>query len=168
MDRFVKLNRQGLTLVEVMIALLVMLVVFFALMQTALVGIDANMLNTLRGEAVNAAEKRMNADVRNKPFASILTDTDSLLSVPLESGCGVSSGGCNDCPTGFPSTGKCRCSDVRSISDFKFCTNVTCTELGGDNNCATDDADNRRIDVMVGWKWKGQNYVHKITTVRKR
>jgi type II secretory pathway pseudopilin PulG len=156
MDQFAKLNRQGLTLVEVMIALMVMLLVFFALMQTALVGIDANMLNTLRSEAVNVAEVRMN-EVRTVPFASIVTDAGSL------TGC--------DCPSSAvfpPTTGQCVQRDVRSIEEFKFCSNVTCTELGGDNSCATDDADNRRIDVMVGWKWKGQNYVHRITTVRKR
>jgi len=148
MDRFVKLNRQGLSLVEVMIALVVMLVVFFALMQTALVSIDANMLNTLRSEAVNVAELRMN-EVRTVPFAAITSDTASI-----PSGC--------DCPSSAvfpPTTGNCDERDVRSITGFDFCSNVTSTALG---------ADNRRIDVMVGWKWKDQDYVHRITTIRKR
>ena len=67
MEQIVKLNKRGMSLVEVMIALLVMLLVFFALMQTALVGIDSNMLNSLRSEAVNVAEMRMN-EARNEPF----------------------------------------------------------------------------------------------------
>lgn len=159
------LNKKGLTLVEVMIALVIFLFVFFALMQTALVGIDANMINSLRNEAVNIAEMRMNEDVRSIPFTSVVSDPNSL-----------SAGGCAsaDCPTGFSATGECRSRDVRSISGFKFCTNLTCAEVvggggvGGDGNCATDDADNKQVNITVGWKWKGENYTHRITTVRPK
>jgi type IV pilus assembly protein PilV len=66
----VLLNKKGLTLVEVMIALVVLLLVFLALMQTALVSIDSNMINALRDEAVNIAEEKMN-DERNKTFDNI-------------------------------------------------------------------------------------------------
>jgi len=159
MDRFVKLNNKGMGLVEVMIALTVMLLVFLALMQTALVSIDANMLNTMRGEAVNVAELRMNK-VRTDRFDAIVSD-GPLINDP-NGGC---TSVCNDCPDNpnTPAadfaTGACICSDVRSIENFKYCTNVTSTALG---------ADNRRIDVMVGWKWKGEDYFHTISTIRKR
>lgn len=63
-------DKKGMTLVEVVIALLVLLIVFLALMQTALVGIDANMLNVLRDEAVNIAEEQMST-ARNTPFDSL-------------------------------------------------------------------------------------------------
>ena len=66
----VLLNKKGLTLVEVMIALVVLLLVFLALMQTALVSIDSNMINALRDEAVNIAEEKMNEE-RNKTFDNI-------------------------------------------------------------------------------------------------
>ncbi|MEK6691226.1 MAG: type II secretion system protein [Nitrospirota bacterium] len=46
---------QGLTLVEVLIAMVILLLVSLALMQTALVSIDANMRNVLRDEAVSVA-----------------------------------------------------------------------------------------------------------------
>ncbi len=139
-----------------MIALIIMLLVFFALMQTALVGIDSNMINVLRDEAVNVAEIRMN-EARNIPFTSILSDPNSL-----------SAGGCAsaDCPTGFSATGECFQQNVRSISNFKFCTNLTCADFGIDTSCASDDSDNRKVDITVGWKWKGENYTHSITTVR--
>jgi prepilin-type N-terminal cleavage/methylation domain-containing protein len=65
------LNKKGLTLVEVMIALVVLLIVSLALMQTALVSIDANMANILRDEAVSIAEMRMN-EARNTPFNSLV------------------------------------------------------------------------------------------------
>lgn len=160
-------NKRGLTLVEVMIALVIFLFVFLALMQTALVSIDANMINSLRNEAVNIAEIRMNK-ARNDPFASLVSDTGSLLTVYSDSGC---TSGCNDCPTGSEfSTGRCECREVRSIPEFKFCTSLRCTEFGGDGICTTDDigADNKQINITVGWKWKGQDYRHNITTVRPR
>ena len=65
------LNKKGLTLVEVMIALVVLLIVSLALMQTALVSINSNMTNILRDEAVNIAEMRMN-EARNMPFNSLV------------------------------------------------------------------------------------------------
>ena len=70
------LNKKGLTLVEVMIALVVLLVVSLALMQTALVSISSNMTNVLRDEAVNIAEMRMN-EARNTSFDSLAAGTTS-------------------------------------------------------------------------------------------
>lgn len=70
MPQTVLKDKKGMTLIEVVIALLVLLIVFLALMQTALVGIDANMLNVLRDEAVNIAEEQMST-ARNSPFDSL-------------------------------------------------------------------------------------------------
>jgi prepilin-type N-terminal cleavage/methylation domain-containing protein len=64
-------NRKGLTLIEVMISLIVLLLVFLALLQTALVSIDSNMVNILRDEAVNVAEEQMNV-ARNTQFDTLL------------------------------------------------------------------------------------------------
>jgi len=64
------LNKKGMTLVEVLIALVVLLLVFLALMQTALMGIDSNMINILRDEAVGIAEMSM-SEARNVPFDSL-------------------------------------------------------------------------------------------------
>ena len=75
-QRIVLLNKTGLTLVEVLIALVISLLVFLALMQTALIGIDSNMSNVLRGEAVGIAEDRMNV-ARNQPFDSLAAVTSS-------------------------------------------------------------------------------------------
>jgi len=48
-----------MSLIEVMMAMLVLLIVSLAVMQTALVGMDSNMKNILRDEAVRLAEERM-------------------------------------------------------------------------------------------------------------
>jgi Tfp pilus assembly protein PilV len=66
-------NQKGLTLVEVMIAFLVLLITSLALMQTALVSISSNMQNVLRDEAVRIAEMRISA-ARAAPFDDINQD----------------------------------------------------------------------------------------------
>lgn len=63
-------NNRGLTLIEVTIALVVLLLVFLALMQTALLSIDSNMINVLRDEAVNIADEQMN-ETKNAAFDTI-------------------------------------------------------------------------------------------------
>ena len=100
----VLLNKKGLTLVEVMIALVVLLIVSLALMQTALVSINANMTNVLRDEAVNIAEMRMN-EARNTPF-------DNLVA-------GASGG------TVLRS--------LRNIANFQYTVTRTVTDLNSDN-----------------------------------
>jgi Tfp pilus assembly protein PilV len=149
----VKLDKQGLTLVEVLIALVVALLVFFALMQTALLGIDANVRNLLRNEAVSIAEMRMNF-MRNVPYDSIVSDT----TFP----------GGYACPTTGFSTGVPIERDFRNISSFDFCSNLICRELGGDGNCMTNDATIKQIIITIGWKWKGEDLYHRITTVRNK
>lgn len=70
----VLLNKKGSSLVEVMISLVILLVVFLALMQTALLSIDSNVKNLLRDEAVGLAEMRMST-IRNTPFANLTAGT---------------------------------------------------------------------------------------------
>lgn len=150
-------NKKGLTLVEVMIALVILLLVSLALMQTALVSIDSNMRNVLRDEAVRIAEERME-QARNLKFTQtatdLISDADSLAGA--------------DCPSGFSATGVLVERDVRSVDDFNFCTNMTVQEIGGDASLATPDSDNRRVNITVGWRWQGADYRHAISTVIRK
>lgn len=95
---------EGFTLVEVMIALVVSLLVFLALMQTALVGIDSNMKNVLRDEAVRIAEMKMNEE-RNKDFDSLIAGTSS----------------------------ESITRNIRNVQNFSFTVNRTITDLNADN-----------------------------------
>jgi type IV pilus assembly protein PilV len=97
-------DKKGMTLVEVMIALLVLLVVSLALMQTALVSIDANMTNILRDEAVSIAEMRMN-QARNIPFDTLVSDGADI---PIAR-------------------------NVRNIMGFTYTTRMTVNNLNVDN-----------------------------------
>ena len=99
----VLLNKKGLTLVEVMIALVVLLLVFLALMQTALVSIDSNMINVLRDDAVNIAEEQM-SNQRNTPF-------DNVISVPAA----------------FITR------NIRNIANFPYSCLITVTNLNADS-----------------------------------
>jgi type IV pilus assembly protein PilV len=97
-------DKKGLTLVEVMIALLVLLVVSLALMQTALVSIDANMTNILRDEAVSIAEMRMN-EARSTPFDTMVSDAADI---PIAR-------------------------NIRNVTGFTYTTRMTVTNLGIDD-----------------------------------
>lgn len=133
------LNKRGMTLVEVMIAMVISLLVFFAVMQTALVGISANMNNVLRDEAVNIAEMRLQ-EARSVPFASLLSDHPP----PVQR-------------------------SIRNVTPpFTFDAERFVDEIDGDQNTATDDGDIRRVRVDVTWQWKGQTFTHTATTIRKR
>jgi prepilin-type N-terminal cleavage/methylation domain-containing protein len=128
MIRIVMSNKKGLTLVEVMIALVIVLLVFLALMQTALVSIESNTVNLLREEAVSVAEMKMN-EVRNIPFDSLVSDASSVTR------------------------------NIRNISGgFTFSTSRTVTDLG---------VDNKQVNIVVTWQWKGNTYNHSITTLMR-
>jgi competence protein ComGC len=66
-------NNKGATLLEMLISLLILLIVSLALTQSALLGISTNVINSLRDEAVNVADMRMN-QLESLPFTSTVTD----------------------------------------------------------------------------------------------
>jgi len=146
MEQRVLKNEQGLTLIEVLIAMVVFLLVSLAMMQTALVGIDANSRNFLRDEAVNVTEQRM-SEARNRPFASLISDAAD---VPITR-------------------------NVRNITGgVTFHTRMLVAEPDGDGNLATDDANTKQINITTTWEWRdntvanGNAYTHSISTIRKR
>lgn len=74
MRRIVPLNKNGMTLIEVLIALLLFLVVSLAVLKTSVLTLDSNMRNSIRDEAVNIGEELMSA-ARNTPFDSLPSST---------------------------------------------------------------------------------------------
>lgn len=65
------LNKKGMTLIEVMIALVILLLVSLALMQTVTLGINSNVRNLLRDEAVRIADTRI-TELMNTQFDSAI------------------------------------------------------------------------------------------------
>lgn len=123
-----------------MIALLILLIVCLAMMQTALVSISAGMTNVLRDEAVGIADVRMD-DARNTPFDLLVNDAKTLSGA---------------CPSGFSSKGVLVQRTVRNAVDFNFCTYTEVTSV---------DTNNKQVTVKVGWKWKGDDYTHTISSL---
>jgi len=60
-------NKNGMTLIEVMVSFLILTVVALAVMQSALLGMRTNLQNSLRDEAVSIADVTAN-DLRSLSF----------------------------------------------------------------------------------------------------
>ena len=54
-----RINKKGVSLVEVMISLVILLIVSMGLLQASLLSIDSNVRNELRDEAVRIASESM-------------------------------------------------------------------------------------------------------------
>ncbi|MGE5190093.1 MAG: type IV pilus modification PilV family protein [Gemmatimonadota bacterium] len=65
-------DKGGFTLVELVMAMAIMFIVFLGLTGIAMTGLEYNIQNVLRDEAVNVGETRMN-EVRSLPFDNIVT-----------------------------------------------------------------------------------------------
>jgi prepilin-type N-terminal cleavage/methylation domain-containing protein len=70
-----RIDNKGVTLVEVMISLVIFLIVFMGLMQTALLSIDGNVRNVQRDEAITIANGELD-DLKNLPFDTLATGTN--------------------------------------------------------------------------------------------
>jgi type II secretory pathway pseudopilin PulG len=132
-----------MSLVEVLIAMTVLLFVSLALMQTALVSIDANMKNVIRDEGVRVAEARM-ISMRNEDFDTLIATPAITNTAHLE---------------------------IRSIIanapgapgwDFFSITNTVSgpADLG--------HPDRRRITVFVEWDYKDGVYNTTLSSIRSR
>ncbi|MDA8424266.1 MAG: prepilin-type N-terminal cleavage/methylation domain-containing protein [Nitrospiraceae bacterium] len=75
MARPVFRDNRGMTLIEVLIAFVLVAITAAALMKTTLLAMNVNVINEMRDEAVNVAEQQMN-DLRNTPFVSLSTGTE--------------------------------------------------------------------------------------------
>ena len=74
-------NNKGMSLIEVMISLVILMFVSLAVMKTALVGMSTNLQNSMRDEAVNVVDLRMN-ELRNTAFDVISLGTATEADIP--------------------------------------------------------------------------------------
>jgi type II secretory pathway pseudopilin PulG len=160
-------NERGVSLVEVMIALVVLLLVFMGLMQSALLSIDHNLRNVLRDEAVRIADQRMNGRLM---LDDKITFYDGLRIIPF-SGAPTS---LNNIATGKWTAPVVVTRYFRNLQkQYRVCWRITGL-----------DTETIRIDVAVGWDHKKENalqqvgtgnadatakaeYVHQISTLRR-
>jgi type IV pilus assembly protein PilV len=145
----VLLNKKGFTLVEVLVAFVVLLFVSLAMMQTALVSINSNMTNRLRDEAVGIADTRMK-DLRSTTFNDpALVQTGSPPVSVTENAAGA----------GNPFRRSFRLFTI----DYIVQRQVTDIQTDLVRNLVLV----KRIDVRVTWTWKGENFSHSVTSIMK-
>jgi len=73
MAHSVKLNNKGMSLLEVMIAIVFLMVVSLALVQTSLLGFQENLRNSLREEAVRIADQKI-GELRARTYTQTFID----------------------------------------------------------------------------------------------
>lgn len=66
-------DNDGMTLVEVLVAMAIIFIIFLGMSSGGIVVLDQNIKNSQRDEAVSVAEEKME-EVRNIPFAAIAND----------------------------------------------------------------------------------------------
>lgn len=143
--RLALLNKNGMTLIEVMISLLILMVVALAAMQTALVGMNANLQNSMRDEAVNVADQRMNE------LRSMVTGT-------------FFDGNISGIPSG---------DDLTVVSNYAEPV-ITRTFRGASvsyiptRTVSKIDTDTKQVTLSVAWGFRGKTYTHSVTTILRR
>jgi len=68
-------NKEGMTLIEVLIAVVITFIVFLGLSGSGIFVLNENIKNSLRDEAVSVAAMVMDNNVRNIPFDSLVDNT---------------------------------------------------------------------------------------------
>ena len=122
----VNTNIQGFTLIEFLVAIVILMVGLLGLLQTVNYAIVNNTTNQLRQEALILADERMNLE-KSKTFTAISTHTRSDTAQRLVNG---------------------------SFKNYSVVKN---------NTTLTSQSTN--IDMQVIWRYKGQRYVHSVSSV---
>jgi type IV pilus assembly protein PilV len=152
-------NNKGFTLIEILVAMFILLFGMLALLNSAAVMIENNLINVLRDEAVRIAEQRM-GELKNTRFTVPFDDLDDLLTAggwgTLDVSTGVWAANCQTIQRGF-----------RSIQNFPYTVCERVTNLSSNT---------KQIDIAVGWNYKGtgaiaptqRKYQHSISSTVSR
>lgn len=141
MEAFVFSNNRGVTLIEIMIALVVLLFVSLAMLQMGILSMQVNVKNSARDEAITVAEMRLN-DMRSLPFTAAFTSSD------------LDATGVDGVPDGVVTR------SVRGVG-ITFTRTRIVSDL--DVNKKT-----KLVTMDVAWQLRQQNYFHRITIVLKK
>ncbi len=138
-------NKQGYSLIEMLVALAILAIVAVALMQSSLLVIQKNSQNELRDEAVRIGEQTMNA-IRSSPGGFDATPADAKhVDLTVET------------LRSLPSV-------TRTIRGGSVPYNVlkTVTMLDAPAN------NNKQVTVTVNWSFRNQQYSHSIVSIVRR
>jgi prepilin-type N-terminal cleavage/methylation domain-containing protein len=130
-----KICERGVSLVEVMIALVVLLIVFMGLVQASLVTIQSNMINVIRDEAVQVTSERMTV-LKSLPFDDPRLSETGLIDDDDENNINYTDRTLRNAPV-----------------QFTF------------QKIIEDDANIKRIQLITTWDWQGVQYTHSISSL---
>lgn len=148
-------DKKGFTLIEILVAMVIILVVLLGIVQAALLSIDSNLRNLLRDEAIRTAEQRANGllvdtggtqyqGLKNLPFDDVALQATALTCTA------------NDVSRNFRNMTR----------NYRVCWTIT--DIA---------ADIKRVEISVGWNYKGETaplaptnreFQHSITTILRR
>lgn len=134
------LNRSGFTLIEVMIAFVIILIVMLGLLNLTGQVVTVSVKNTVRDEAIKVAEEVM-AQVKALPYDDISTMTYNQLRKKIDPNSSASN-------------------ITRNFRNFSM---TYTPEIS-----VTTYSDAKVINVTVTWSYRGDNYSHKISSLIRR
>lgn len=130
MKAIVSQNSQGFSLIETLIAMLILFIILLALFMATALMLDSNFMNSIRNEAIRLNEMRM-AEIVNTPFNLLTAHTWGRID--------LSTGNwSNDCQTVTIR--------IRNVNDFPF---TMCERI---NNLSDST---RQVIIATGWDYKG-------------
>ncbi len=153
-----KKSDRGVTLVEVLIAMTILLIVFMGLIQASILAIGANMRNEMRDEAVRLSSELM-VQLRTSPFDDINRDsaTDPTCSA-------VSF---NFVPVRWDTDGTA--DGIYNVrirnATIPYTVRVTVTYPVTAPTC---DTEHKQITITTTWAWQGETMTHAIVAFRGR
>jgi len=134
--RIVLPNNRGVTLVEVMISLVILLIVFAGLIQASLLAISTNLRNEVRDEAVRIASEYM-TQTRALPFMH------DDLAAPNPPAGGCTAAAWNNYATTVTSN-PLPTNTTRNFRNLSVTYNV--------DRCVSDlDTENKQVGIRVNW-----------------
>ena len=160
-------NKKGVTLVEVMIALVILLVVFMGLIQASLLSVENTAMNVLRDEAVRLAGDTVTA-LRTGPFDDV--DRDGANEQPATP----------SPPYQFTLSSSSTASAMDQGNASRLGINTVRTSRNMTTNYVIDvtidklDDNNKRVTVRVEWDWKertsvgGNPYSYQVDVLLRR
>ncbi len=140
MERIVWQDNRGFTLIEVMIAFVIIQIVMLGLLSVAAQVIQVSVTNIVRDEGIKVAEEVM-AEVRSLPYDRIYTMTYGTLRREIDPNSSVTN-------------------VTRNFRHFTVTYNPNIT--------VTTYADAKRVDVTVTWSYRETNYSHTISSLVRR
>lgn len=132
-------NKNGFTLIEVLIAIFLLLVGVMALLYVMSIAMSSNLQNVIRDEAVSVGIQQMTI-VKNTPFVQLPAPGDNV-SIGL--------------------SGSASADRTRKFRN----TEVTYTVTTG---IVQMSADTVRVRVLIEWSFKGIPYQHSVTSMMTR